>query len=138
MSDAERVMSAGDTAPLANFDLDTAWLRHAQADRASFFERFVAIVSQALPHHAQVHTVRRGLLRKTEHVVGISITFDTETFVMRMNDGHHLSTEVEKKVRGVVLSTRSLAPGAWMQAVMAQVHASTDHARTISELLAGL
>ncbi|WP_133645460.1 hypothetical protein [Paraburkholderia flava] len=124
--------------PLANFDLAAAWLRHAESDRAAFLARFAAIVAQALPNHAQIQRVRRGLIRKTEEVVGVSLAFDSETYVMRMRDGHHLVTEVEKKVKGVVLSTREIDAHAWMTGLMAHVHERTEKARSVAELLSSL
>jgi hypothetical protein len=138
VSEHDRQSGAGDITPLANFDLSAAWLRHAEADRATFFDRFVAIVSQALPNQAQIETVRSGFFRKTEQVVGISVVFDNETYVMRMNERHHLTTQIEKKVKGVVLSTREIDAHAWMTGLMAQVRERTDQARSIAELLSAL
>lgn len=138
MSELERVPGADESASLANFDLAAAWLRHAEADRAAFFDRFVAIVSQALPNHARIDTVRSGFFRKKEQVVGISVVFDNETFVMRMIDGHRLTTQLEKKVKGVVLSTRDIDAHAWMSGLMTHVRERTDQSRAIANLLSSL
>lgn len=138
MTEIERLPGVSDAASLTNFDLSAAWLRHAEADRAAFFDRFVAIVSQALPNHTQLETVRSGLFRKKEQVIGISVMFDSDTYVMRMNDGHRLTTQIEKKVRGVVLSTRELDAHAWMTGLMAHIRERTDRARSIAELLSAL
>lgn len=124
--------------PLMNFDLAAAWLRHAESDRSVFLSRFAAIVAQALPNHAQIHRVRRGLFRKTEDIVGISIAFDSETYVMQLRDGRHLSTAVEKKVKGVVLSTRDVDAHAWMTALMTQVRERTEKERAMVALLESL
>jgi hypothetical protein len=128
---------AGTAAPLS-FDLAAAWLRHAEGDRAAFLSRFALIVAEALPNHAEVHRVRRGLFRKTEEIVGVSVAFDNETYAMRLKDGQHLATEVEKKVKGVVLSTREVDPHAWMTGLMTRVRERTEKARAMAELLAGL
>jgi hypothetical protein len=142
MGDLERLSGASagasDASPLANFDLAAAWLRRAEAERAEFFDRFVAIVSHALPDHTRIDKVRSGFFRKKEQVVGISVVFDNETYVMRMNDGHRLTTQVEKKVRGVVLSTRDVDAHAWMNGLMTHVHDTTHQGRAIAELLSSL
>lgn len=138
MGKLDSLSGVGDSSTPMNFDLAAAWLRHAEADRAAFLSRFVAIVSQALPNHTQVQKVRRGLIRKTEEIVGISVAFDNETYSMRLKDGRHLTTEIEKKVRGVVLSTREVDAHAWMTGLMTHVRERTEQARAISEMLAAL
>ncbi|WP_206957226.1 hypothetical protein [Trinickia acidisoli] len=138
MGKLDSLSGTGENDTPINFDLAAAWLRHAEADRAAFLNRFVAIVSQALPNHTQVQRVRRGLIRKTEEIVGISVAFENETYLMRMKDGHHLATEVEKKVKGVVLSTREVDAHTWMTGLMTHVRERTQQARAISELLAAL
>jgi hypothetical protein len=138
MGEPDRLADANESASLTNFDLAAAWLRHAEADRGAFFNRFVAIVSQALPHHTQIEKVRHGLFRKTEEVVGIAVAFENETYLMRLNNGHHLTTQIEKKVRGVVLSTRETDAREWMTGLMTHVRERTDQARSISELLGTL
>ncbi|GAB2924756.1 hypothetical protein GCM10027093_75340 [Paraburkholderia jirisanensis] len=130
--------SASDATSLENFDLAAAWLRRAEADRAEFFDRFVAIVSHALPDHTRIDKSRSGFFRKKEQVIGISVVFDNETYVMRMNDGHRLTTQVEKKVRGVVLSTRDVDAHAWMSGLMTHVRDTTNQGRAIAELLSSL
>ena len=129
--------AAANPSPM-NFDLAAAWLRHAEADRAAFLARFALIVAEALPNHAQIRRERRGLFRKTEEVVGLSISFDNETYVMRLKDGHHLTTEVEKKVKGIILSTREIDARSWMTGLMTHVHERTEQARAMTELLAAL
>ncbi|MGG1949167.1 hypothetical protein AB1286_30885 [Trinickia sp. NRRL B-1857] len=121
-----------------NFDLAAAWLRHAEADRGAFLSRFVAIVSQALPNQTEVQKVRRGLIRKTEEIVGIAVAFENETYLMRLKDGHRLTTEIEKKVKGVVLSTRQVDAHTWMSGLMAHVRERAEQARAMSEMLAAL
>ncbi|MGN6649581.1 hypothetical protein [Trinickia sp.] len=138
MGKLDSLSGVGDSSTPMNFDLAAAWLRHAEAGRAAFLSRFVAIVSQALPNHTQVQKVRRGLIRKTEEIVGISVAFDNETYSMRLKDGRHLTTEIEKKVRGVVLSTREVDAHAWMTGLMTHVRERTEQARAISEMLAAL
>jgi len=78
------------------------------------------------------------LFRKTEEIVGVSVAFDNETYTMRLRDGQHLATEIEKKVKGVVLSTREIDPHTWMAGLMTQVHERTEKARAMAELLAAL
>lgn len=128
---------AAAVAPLT-FDLAAAWLRHAEGDRAAFLSRFALIVAEALPNHAQVLRVRRGLFRKTEEVVGVCVAFDNETYAMRLQDGRHLATEVEKRVKGIVLSTRAVDPHTWMAGLMTRIQERTEKARAMAELLAGL
>ncbi|WP_250452936.1 hypothetical protein [Caballeronia sp. ATUFL_M2_KS44] len=128
---------AAAAAPLS-FDLAAAWLRHAEGDRAAFLSRFALITAEALPSHAQIQRVRRGLFRKTEEIVGVCVAFENETYAMRLKDGQHLATEVEKKVKGVVLSTREIDPRTWMAGLMTHVHERTEKARAMAELLAGL
>jgi hypothetical protein len=138
LSSARNGAGAADGNAPMTFDLAAAWLRHAEADRGAFLTRFVAIVSQALPNHTQVQKIRRGLIRKTEEIVGIAVAFDNETYRMQLKDGHHLTTEIEKKVRGVVLSTREIDAHTWMAGLMAHVHERTQQARAIAEMLAAL
>lgn len=128
---------AAAAAPLS-FDLAAAWLRRAEGDRAAFLSRFALIVAEALPNHAQVLRVRHGVFRKTEEIAGVRVAFDNETYSMRLKDGKHLATEVEKKVKGVVLSTREVDPHTWMVGLMTRVHERTEKARAMAELLAGL
>lgn len=132
------LIPGGAELPLASFDMDAAWLRRAEDDAGGFVARFARIVGEALPRHAEVHTVRRGLFRKTEEVVGVSVSFDNETYLMRLNERGHLVTALEKKMTGVVLSTRELPAAAWMSGLMAQVHQRTEQARGIAELLKSL
>ena len=138
MGKLDGLSGTGDGDMAMNFDLAAAWLRHAEADRGAFLTRFIAIVSEALPNHTRVQKVRRGLLRKTEEVVGVAVAFENETYLMRMRDGHHLTTEIEKKVRGVVLSTREVDAHAWMTGLMTHVRERTEQARAMSEMLAAL
>lgn len=138
MSDRINANGAGAVSPelpMGHFDLDTAWLRRAEADAAGFVGRFARIVSEALPRHAELVTVKRGLFRKTEDVVGVRVGLDNEVYLMQVDGRGGLATCVQHKVNGVVLSTREVPAAAWMQGLMGQVHTRTEQARGIVDLL---
>lgn len=124
--------------PMSTFDLDTAWLRRAETDAAGFVGRFARIVSDALPRHAELLTVKRGLFRKTEEVIGVRVGLDNEVYLMQVDGRGLLATSVQHKVNGVVLSTREVPAATWMHGLMDQVQQRTAQARGIVDLLKSL
>jgi len=130
--------SAAELPTAGSFDMDTAWLRRAQADLQGFVTRFAMLAETALPHHARVVKIREGFFKKTERVGEIAIAFDTEVYKMTLRDARSLDTTVERRVRGVVISNRPVEPHAWMTGLMAAVKAQTEHSRALSDMLRAL
>jgi hypothetical protein len=126
------------TPDLSSFDLDAAWLRRAEADSAGFLSRFSRIVGEALPQHATLDIARRGIFRKTEEVVGLMVTFEDEIYRMRLSGSRQIVTEIEKRVRGITLSTRQVQTHTWISGLLANVHERTEKARGIAALLRSL
>lgn len=120
---------------LAVFDMDAAWLRRAEADGAAFLSRFARIVVEALPQHASLETMRRGVFRRTEEIVGVIIAFDDDTYRMRLSNRQQIVTEIEKRVRGVVLSTKSTPASAWLSGLLLKIHERTRDTKDLADLL---
>jgi len=91
-----------------------------------------------LPHHATLDIVRRGLFRKTEEVVGLAVAFEDETYRMRLSGNQQIVTEVEKRVRGITLSTKQVQAHTWISGLLTKVHERTEKARGIADLLRSL
>jgi hypothetical protein len=118
-----------------NFDLDAAWFRQAEQNSAGFLSRFAYLLKEALPQHTTIAIQSRGLFKKTTEVVGVKVAFENDCYSMQTSQHGTLSTLVEKKVRGVVLSTRPVAVDAWMKGLFDSLHQHTQQASAVVNLL---
>jgi hypothetical protein len=96
-----------------HFDPGAAWFRQAEQNSAGFLSRFAYLLKEALPQHTTIDIGSFGLFKKTTEVVGVRIAFENDCYAMQTSQHGTLTTLVEKKVRGVVLSTHT--PSRWMR-----------------------
>jgi hypothetical protein len=103
-----------------DFDVEAAWLRRAQGDLRAFMEALAVRLEGALPQHVSVERHRDGLLSKTSHVAKIELRTDAANYAISLNKGVLAATRA-KVVRGVAISTASVAAGRWLADVRAEV-----------------
>lgn len=120
------------------FDLDAAILRKNEQDLRTFFSALAVRLETALPGQVEVERKRDGLFSSASHVVRIALTTGDACFAIAL-DRSGAKTTKAKVVRGVVISTTQLPPGAWMtelrSAVASLSGASDDAASTIGKFL---
>lgn len=100
----------------------------AQADDLSLYAGMLMTVLSSLPADAvQVRRERRGLLRRSETVTGVTVTLDDRSFQLdRERVGAAPTATVAHVVRGVVLSREQLPLTAWSERLAEQLATSAE------------
>jgi len=115
------------TSDIDPFDLDAAMLRKSASDIKAMLSALAARLEGALPGRVKVEWKRDGLFSAEKHVTRIAFDADDGLYVISMGRGE-VETTLARKVRGVAISTKTLAPGDWLSQVRAHVAALADHA----------
>lgn len=109
------------------FDLGMAWYRKAQGDLRAFMEAFATRMEGAVPGRVKIERRRDGLFSRTSHVVKVTISGETDAYVLRF-DGGHLSAERAKSVRGVTLKSQAMEFPEWLAALNADLQRLAERA----------
>lgn len=110
-----------------DFDLGMAWYRKAQGDLRAFLEAFAARMDGAVPGRVKIERRRDGLFSRTSHVVKVTITGETNAYVLTLDDGH-LSAARAKSVRGVTLKSETMDFPEWLSALNADLQRLAERA----------
>jgi len=120
-----------------SFDLHAATWRHGHADEATYVEALATRLEQALPGLAQVAREHK-LFAKSHRVVKIELDLDGDTFVLVEEHGKYVARK-SKAVRGIVLSSKVITLGEWLQELSVSLEAyareHTDSRHTLEEFL---
>ena len=81
----------------------------------------------AVPTRVKVEWKRDGLFSADKHVAKIAFDTEDSVYVIASPRGE-VETTVARKVRGVAISTKALAPAEWLAQVRAHVASLADHA----------
>ena len=81
----------------------------------------------ALPARVKVEWKRDGILSTRKHVASIALNVEDGLYVITVNRGE-VRTTVARKVRGVAISTKTLATTEWLAQVRDHVAVLAGHA----------
>jgi len=117
-----------------DFDMQAAWLRRFNADAESNLKAFALRLKEAMPDLVTVHE-QRGFFTKSGKITGVSIELGENRYRIEVERGR-LKTTLAMVVRGIVLSTKDMAPAEWFARLYQEAHAMSEHAQCLSRSLA--
>ncbi len=122
------------TAVIDPFDLDAAMLRKSAADIEALMSALAARLEGALPARVKIGWKRESLFSVRRRVSSIALDLEDGVYEISVVRGDVRAT-LAKKVRGVAISTKALAPTEWLAQVRDHVTALADHAGRASDSL---
>ena len=117
-----------------DFDMDAAWLRRFNSDAESNLKAFALRLKEAMPDLVTVHE-QRGFFTKSGKITGVSIELGENRYRIEVERGR-LKTTLAMVVRGIVLSTKDMAPAEWFARLYQEAHTMSEHAQCLSRSLA--
>ena len=117
-----------------DFDMEAAWLRRFNADAESNLKAFALRLKEAMPDLVTVHE-QRGFFAKSGKITGVSIELGENRYRIEVERGR-LKTTLAMVVRGIVLSTKDMAPAEWFAHLYQEAHTMSEHAQCLSRSLA--
>lgn len=118
-----------------DFDTQAAWLRRFTADSESNLRAFALRLREAMPELVTVHE-SKGLFQRTAKVTGVEIELGESRYKLELT-GSRLKASVALVVRGIALNTRAVDPAEWFARLTEETKKASDHARALSQSLAG-
>jgi hypothetical protein len=118
-----------------DFDTQAAWLRRFTADSESNLRAFALRLREAMPELVTVHE-SKGLFQRTAKVTGVEIELGDSRYKLELA-GSRLKASVALVVRGIALNTRAVDPAEWFARLTEETKKASDHARALSQSLAG-
>ena len=118
-----------------DFDTQAAWLRRFTADSESNLRAFALRLREALPELVTIHE-SKGLFQRSAKVTGVSIDLGDNRYKLELV-GNRLKASIALVVRGIALNTRAVDPAEWFTRLQAETKQASDHARSLSQSLAG-
>ena len=118
-----------------DFDTQAAWLRRFTADSESNLRAFALRLREAMPDLVTVHE-SRGLFQRSSRITGVEIELGENRYKLELTGGC-LKASVALVVRGIALNTRAVDPGEWFARLTEETKKASDHARALSQSLAG-
>jgi hypothetical protein len=116
------------------FDLDAAVLRRSETELRAFMEALAVRLDGALPGRVEIDRRRDGMFSKTSHVAKLVLRGDRAVYELACDRGRLDATRA-KLVRGVVISSSTITPQAWLEEVRGEVQALAEKAGAASDLL---
>ena len=117
-----------------DFDMEAAWLRRFNSDAESNLKAFALRLKEAMPDLVTVHE-QRGFFTKSGKITGVSIELGENRYRIEVERGR-LKTTLAMVVRGIVLSTKDMAPAEWFARLYQEAHTMSEHAQCLSRSLA--
>ena len=124
------------SAPIQDFDLNAALLRHSETDLRAFMAALAVRLETALPGRVNVERKRDGLFSSASHVHAIEVTPPEAVYRLTLGKPALTATRA-KSVRGVTLSTQSLTPRQWLADLNAAIADLGERAADDQEALHG-
>jgi hypothetical protein len=118
-----------------DFDTQAAWLRRFTADSESNLRAFALRLREAMPELVTVHE-SKGLFQRTAKVTSVEIELGDSRYKLELA-GSRLKASVALVVRGIALNTRAVDPAEWFARLTEETKKASDHARALSQSLAG-
>ena len=118
-----------------DFDTQAAWLRRFTADSESNLRAFALRLREAMPDLVTVQE-SRGLFQRSAKVTGVEIELGDNRYKLELA-GSRLKASIALVVRGIPLNTRAIDPADWFARLTEETKAASDHARALSQSLAG-
>ena len=118
-----------------DFDMQAAWLRRFTSDSESNLRALALRLREAMPDLVTVHE-SKGLFQRSAKVTGVEIELGDSRYKLELA-GSRLKASVALVVRGIALNTRAIDPAEWFARLADETKKASDHARTLSQSLAG-
>ena len=118
-----------------DFDTQAAWLRRFTSDSESNLRAFALRLREAMPELVTVHE-SKGLFQRSAKITGVEVELGDNRYKLEL-DGSRLKASVALVVRGIALNTRMVDPAEWFARLMEETKKASDHARSLSQSLAG-
>ena len=118
-----------------DFDTQAAWLRRFTSDTESNLRAFALRLREAMPDLVTIHE-SRGLFQRSSRITGVEIELGDNRYKLELA-GNRLQASISLVVRGIALNTRAIDPAAWFARLSEETKAASDHARALSQSLAG-
>ena len=118
-----------------DFDTQAAWLRRFTSDSESNLRALALRLREAMPDLVTVHE-SKGLFQRSGKVTGVEIELGDSRYKLELA-GTRLKASVALVVRGIALNTRAIEPADWFARLTEETRKASDHARMLSQSLAG-
>lgn len=118
-----------------DFDTQAAWLRRFTADSEGNLRAFALRLREAMPDLVTIHE-SKGLFQRSGKVTGVEIELGDNRYKLELA-GSRLKASVALVVRGIALNTRTVDPADWFARLLNETKQASDHARSLSQSLAG-
>jgi len=117
----------------ADFDMQAAWLRRFSSDAESNLGAFSRRLKEALPDLVTVHETK-GLFAKTGRITGVTVELGEHRYKLEIINGR-LTASIGMVVRGITLSTKTMAPAEWFARLGEETQKASAHAQSLSASL---
>ena len=118
-----------------DFDTQAAWLRRFTADSEGNLRALALRLREAMPDLVTVHE-SKGLFQRSGRVTGVEVELGDNRYKLELA-GSRLKASVALVVRGIALNTRAIEPSEWFARLTAETEKASEHARSLSQSLAG-
>ena len=118
------------------FDLDGAILRRSETELRAFMEALAVRLEGAMPGRVDVERKRDGLFSQTRHVARVVVRGDRAVYELARGRAGLEATKA-KLVRGVSISSSTLAARDWLAEVRAELQALAEEAGSATDALHG-
>ncbi len=118
-----------------DFDTQAAWLRRFTSDSESNLRAFALRLREAMPDLVTVYE-SKGLFQRSGKITGVQVELGDNRYKLEL-DGSRLKASVALVVRGIALNTRVVDPADWFGRLVEETKKASDHARSLSQSLAG-
>ncbi len=118
---------------LMDFDMQAAWLRRFSSDAQANLGAFALRLREAMPDLVTVHE-QRGLFSKSGKITGVTVELGERRYKLEIMQGRLVAT-IGMVVRGITLSTKTVAPADWFAALSEETQKASAHAQSLSASL---
>ncbi len=118
-----------------DFDTQAAWLRRFTSDGETNLRAFALRLREAMPDLVTIQE-SRGLFQRSARITGVAIELGDSRYKLELA-GSRLKASIALVVRGIALNTRTVDPAEWFARLVEETGKASDHARSLSQSLAG-
>ena len=119
----------------ADFDTQAAWLRRFTSDSENSLRAFALRLREAMPELVTIQE-SRGLFQRSARITAVEIELGDSRYRLELAGGR-LKASIALVVRGIALNTRAVDPADWFARLLEETGKASDHARSLSQSLAG-
>jgi hypothetical protein len=118
-----------------DFDTQAAWLRRFTADSESNLRALALRLREAMPDSVTIQE-SKGFFQRSGKITAVEIELGDNRYRLELA-GSRLKASVALAVRGITLNTRAIDPAEWFARLTEETKKASDHARALSQSLAG-